>query len=394
MTLITPNNFPFVTLLVLLLFATDALAAKAPELSYRQKKILYQAQKSLQVGDAKQCAAMITQQQQKTNPLPAPFYALLGTCYYQSQQYDLASQSFAQALAQQPEDADLSLNRATCLYQAGDYLQAGEQFSTTYRLRSGRDSELLYQAAVAFYQGKDFQRASQSLQRLLSEATEPHTSWMELLLSCQLALHKWDEAGEQLQHLLRERPAHEPYWRLLAQLNVQQEHYQQATTAMEVMFQLKPPTNEDLKNLAGLYNYLNLPLRAADLLRRAYGDRPTQQQVEELANLYQRGFDFRQALAVVELGLEQWEQSAALQNLRTRLFYEQGRYEELLIEEPKGSQLTAQQHLLQGYAAWQLGRWTQACSFFKQALSDAKCASQAHNALEVLDLLLQTAEEG
>jgi hypothetical protein len=72
--------------------------------------------------------------------------------------------------------------------------------------------------------------------------------------------------------------------------------------------------------------------------------------------------------------------------------YEQGRYKALLAASGKQADLLPEQILIQGYAAWHLGRWQSACTFFNRAKAFAKVRGQAENALDVLTTLLKSAE--
>lgn len=383
-----------ISLLLLGCLSLSAFAADSPKLTYRQNKALYQAQKALEVGDARQCIEIVSQYLDDDETAPYPFYSLLGTCYYQLKDYKSASGAFKKALELAPENAEISLGLATCLYLKEDYIGAGKQFVATYEMGETKDHKLLYQAAVAFYMGKDFRHSKGVLKELLEISDRPDSAWNELLISCFLELKEWAEAQEFVHHLLRKKPGHEPYWRLSAQLYLQQQDYRQAASAMEVVNFLSPPATDDLKLLAGLYSYLNIPLRAADLLGQAYSPKFTPDQIEEVAGLYQRGFDYKKAAKVVEQGLKRWPDSLELKILSAQLLYQQGRYQELLQSASGDSVLSAQHSLLIGYAAWHLGMWLQAKKYFRRARSDPKYMKQSRHAIEVLDLLLQADAEG
>jgi len=369
--------------------SVSVLAADSSKMSYRQNKIIYQAQKALEVGDAQQCTRIVLQYLDEQEATPYQFYSLLGTCQYQLQDFSAATRAFATAFSQEPENPEISSALATSLYLHEDYTAAAKQFAVTYQLSTDKEPQLLYQSAVAFYMAKDFRQAVTALKQLVKESNADDSSWNELLLSCYLELKEWTEAQQHLQQLLQQKPEHEPYWRLLAQLYLQQKDYRQAAFAMEIVSRLQPSAAEDLKFLAGLYNYLNIPLRAADLLAQAYGPAPLPQQVEELAGLYLRGYDYSKAMTVIEMGLQRWPDSVPLGSLLTQLLYQQGRYQDVLKSTAAGSE----QSLLKGYAAWHLGRWTEARKFFLQAASDKRYHAQSRHALEVLELLLQAAAE-
>jgi tetratricopeptide (TPR) repeat protein len=382
--------------LALFCFCAASHGAWGGDLSYGQKKILYQAQKALSVGDPGQCARIIGQYgRENKNRLPARFSDLLGTCLYQTGAYADAAKAFECALEDQPGKSDLLQKLATCHYQAGSFVSAGKDFTAAFDACADDavpDPELLYHAAVSFYQGKNMASAARCLERLFSLVQKREKSWNELLLSCYLELKAWKKAHALIDTLLKDAPANESYWRLLTQVYLQQERYLEAAGAMEIRFKLKPPTREEMNNLAGLYRYLNLPLRAARVVRQMAGDAPGPEDIERLAGLYMQGYDLSCALETVEQGLAKGYDVPRLKVLHTRLMYEQGRYKALLAASGKQADLLPEQILIQGYAAWHLGRWQSACTFFNRAKAFAKVRGQAENALDVLTTLLKSAE--
>ncbi len=362
------------------------------KLTFRQNKHLYQAQKALQVGDAQQCVTMIhSYMAEYPDDIPAPFYTLLGTSYHRLNDTPKATQAFAKALELQPDDAQLSINLATCYYLDNHYDLAGRQFAHSYQLQQTKDPELLYQSAIAFIQGQQYPQAKHSLTTLLNSGVAAKANWYELLLSCHIELKEWRQGQKLLDRLLHQHPEHEPYWRLKAQIALQQEHYPEAASALEVTLRLHGDNREDLTQLAGLYRYLQAPLRAADLLTRAYGTAPAAQQSLEIARLYHQGYAHDQALKVVDSALQRTPKDEELHSFKAQLLYDRGSYQQLLSL--AATSATPRRHLLQGYAAWQLGQWQTARNHFKQALSDRRFRSQARNALDVLDLLAQAERE-
>ncbi|MBN2645419.1 MAG: tetratricopeptide repeat protein [Desulfuromonadaceae bacterium] len=388
----TPLYRIAITLAFCLVIQCGIVPAANAKLTFRQNKHLYQAQKALQVGDAQQCVTMIhSYMAEYPEDIPYPFFSLLGACYHQMNDYPKATQAFAKALDLQPDDAQLSINLATCYYLNGHYIEAGHQFTLSYQLQPTKDPELLYQSAIAFIQGKQYPEAKQSLTRLLDSVAAAKTTWYELLLSCHIELKEWRQGQQLLDRLVQQQPEHEPYWRLKAQIALQQEQYVAAASALEVALRLRGDTRDDLIQLAGLYRYLRAPLRAADLLQRAYGAEPSADQSLEIARLYTQGCAYPQALPEVEAALRRAPQHAELISLKAQLLYDQGQYQQLLALNDAAT--APRQHLLQGYAAWQLGQWDQARRQFQKALANPQFRGQARNALDILDLLAEAQHE-
>ncbi|MBN2704807.1 MAG: tetratricopeptide repeat protein [Deltaproteobacteria bacterium] len=388
-----PLSFLFV--LVFSLWCCLPARGSAQRLSLRQNRILYQAQKARALGDVAQAAAMIRQyQEENQEALPLPFYRLLGTCCYEMQQYGRAAEAFGQALALDAGDADIVHSLAVCYYLDGRYQDAGIQFLRTQQLRPEAGSEFIYQAAVSFYQAQDFAQSRQTLAQLPLATLEPRSREIELFLNCLVELKDWPTAEKYLDDLLESIPAHAPYWRLLAQIHLHRQQYGPAATALEVLLRLQVASPEELANLAALYSYLNLPLRAAALLERVYGEEPDPQQVKEIATLYRRGFNYRAAFRVTEAALNRdLNEKPELKFLRAQMLYEQGRYRQLLDDYSPAAGNDAKISLLLGYAAWHLNAWKQAQSFFEIAQRDDHLREQARSAQAVLAYFLSGADQ-
>lgn len=377
-------------ILVLSLYGTVSTADAA--MTFKQNKLLYQAQKTLNIGDAAQCIRMLEDHiAEQQDQVPYQVYSLLGASYHLQKDYSQAAKNFTTALNLQPEDTHISTNLATCYYLDSHYKQAGEQFAHSYLLSNSTSPELLYQSAIAFIQGGDYGDAKHSLTALLDSGVPAKNSWYELLLSCHIELQEWQLGQQLLDQLLSIQPAHEPYWRLKAQISMQQEQFLAAAAALEVALHLSKDNYANLTQLASLYRYLQAPLRAADLLKRAYGTTPTAQQSAEIARLYHQGYAFEQALSEMHTALQNHPNDEELLNLNAQLLYDSGNYQQLL--ELAVTPELPSQNLLQGYAAWQLGQWQVASSHFNRALKDRRFAAQARNALEVINLLAEAKRE-
>lgn len=391
------NQLILCSTVLLVLLSSGAYTApnvNAANLTFRQTKHLYLAQKALEVGDSNQAIHLIHQyEQQHPIDTPAPFYALLGRCYHVLDNHRQAATAFATALSLQPDSAEFSLNLATCHYLNGDFLQAGQQFSNTYRLKQPQDGELLYQAAIAYVQGDDYPHAQQRLAQLISDSNTIKQAWQELLLTCQIEQKQWPQAQQLLRTLLEQDPHHLPYWRLQTQLHLHQQAYAKAASSMEVMLRLQPPSDSELRQLAEVYRYLQAPLRCGQLLEQLHGEAVTAKQQHEIATLYQQGFDYSHALTLVRKGLQQWPNDPALSTLHAQLLYTQRNYQQLIELPSFDQQTTGQQQILKGYAAWHLGLWEKAQTNFRLATSDQQYRTQAKNALEVLELLVHEQDE-
>ena len=376
--------------LVLLWGAGIPLAAEkkkeeGPKYTRNQQTALYQANVALtQENDPARTVAVLEEFLKK---YPQEEHHLvhyvLGLAFHRQEKLDRAGKAYARALEMQPDHLPSCLNLAVVHYERKNPLEAARLWERAFPLSPKADPTLLYQAGAGYYEAKKYEDSARVLKKLLHLEGQPQKGWMELYIHVLMELGRNDEAIRELTGFLNRYPQEEGYWRLLAQLHLNAKKYRPAAAALEVAYRLKPPRDEAWKQLASIYFHLGSPLAGVKHLRRAYGPRPKAEQCDEMARWLEQAGRTDQALAELDRAIET-EPTAQRHLTKARLLYDHGRYRESLESSALAVKLSPkfhQAHLLQGYAALELGRLDEAEKAFTQAAKSEKHKPQALAAL-------------
>jgi tetratricopeptide (TPR) repeat protein len=352
--------------------------------------MLYQAQQHFQKDDYGRCCQVI-----EDYLLAHPenrhgrFFLLLGNGYFRLKDFPKAQAAYRQGLDLQPRDPMFHLNLALALENGGQTRQAADQYLRAYEVRNEPDPQLLYRAAALLAGTKQYRRAAKVLGQLGRRHPPVRTEWLELLLYVDFELQDYGAAVRVTEQLLARAPDKVVYWQQLAQLRLQRKQYLGAAAAYEVVYRSRPPSRKELEQLAELYLYVNLPLRAAQALERIAPDDRSRGDLQRLAGLYRRGGLAEEAERCLTRLMERWPDAEACQ-LKAELLYERGAYEQalqLLDNACESYPEHARLYLQRGYAAWQLQDWERAARSFVAAQRFKSTRSRATAALEIIEVL-------
>ncbi len=318
-------------------------------------------------------------------------FLVLGNCHYQQQDMIQAREAFRKGLAVSPRNDMLHANLAAASYGLERYEEAAVHFEKAYSYRKEPGPELLYQAGVAYFQAKQYERCQDVLHKLLTKSEELRTEWAEVLTYSYVRQGKWSRAEETILDLLDRSPGTKEYWKLLAQVHLQQKAYQEAASALEIAYRIRPPDPSGWRELSDIYAYIGAPLQAAETLKKSFGEAPKAKDWSELARLFARGFRYEQAISCLDRAIER-EGTAALFEEKGRMCYAAGRYEEAIqamqsaaAKDSRGGE----PYLWIGYAACQLLDWDLAHEAFSKAKQFTACQRQAEQGLESVRSILQ-----
>lgn len=360
------------------------------KLSLQASRMLYQAQQHFQKDDYGRCCRVI-----EDYLLAHPenrhgrFFLLLGNSYFRLKAFAKAQTAYRQGLELQPRDPMFHLNLALALENGGQTRQAADQYLRAYEVRNEPDPQLLYRAAALLAGTKQYRRAAKVLGQLGRRHPPARTEWLELLLYVHFELQDYGAAIRVTEQLLAMAPEKIVYWQQLAQLRLQRKQYLGAAAAYEVVYRSRPPSRKELEQLAELYLYVNLPLRAAQALERIAPDDRSRGDLQRLAGLYRRGGLAEEAERCLTRLMERWPDAEACQ-LKAELLYERGAYEQALQLLDKACESYpehARLYLQRGYAAWQLQDWERAARSFVAAQRFKSTRSRATAALEIIEVL-------
>ncbi len=376
----------------LVLLSGSLLFAGDRPLSYRETKVIYKAKASLDRGNAQQCVDLLEQFISKDHTdVPYQFYMLLGNGCFQLNNAEQAGEAYRKALTIRPENPDLLVNYATALYMQEKYKEAAEAFAKSFKCRKAEDPDLLYRAGACYYQGELYREAKGVLDTLMAQAESPRKEWVELLVFTDVKLKNWDNAIKVLKKLVQQEPNDAKFWKLLAHVSINQGNYQDSVVSLEIAYHLKDPSKSELEGLASLYSYLGVPLKAAEILTKAYGTDQDTKQLLQIARLYARGYMQNDALRLYRIVLHEVPSEVLVKEMIS-LLYESCEFHEMVaLVEQAVNQYGFDDpslYLMKGYAAWHLQDWDLAQSSFKVARASKRYRNQAEGALEIITGLM------
>ncbi|GBC62342.1 hypothetical protein DENIS_3311 [Desulfonema ishimotonii] len=389
-------------LLALLWLATPAplyagRPAEKQQMTRNEQQALYAAQEAMKKEDFG-TARQVLQNHLRNHPNEAGplFYYALGNAWYMGGKAKPAYDAYKKGFQIDPTSCALCLNLGRVAYELEKYQTAGGLFEKAHRLGKGqKNPDLLYQAGVAYYQGKSLKNAKRVLKRLVSGKRRPDKSCLQLLIQVHLDLKEWKSAEKIVRDFLKQEQENTEYWQLLAQIRMRREDYRGAASALEIIYSLRKPTSKELEELANLYFYLNVPLKAVRTLERAYGPAPKPAHCEKLARAAVQAQQPDRAIRYLNMAIGQTPASKYHLE-KGRIYYEQGRWNEATTslricvrQNPK--QAAAQ--ILLGYCLMEKGAWAEARTVFLAAEKDQKYRKEARDALAMLKEISEAADQ-
>ncbi|WP_457572218.1 tetratricopeptide repeat protein [Desulfovulcanus sp.] len=377
---------------LLFFFNFSALAGQShTEIPLAVQKTLYASQKAIEQKDYAQARKFLLDYLQKYPQKPhAMIYYLLGNAWYLSHDLQKAYNAYKTGIALDPKYFPLCLNLAQVAYELGKYREAGKFFEQVFAsasLAEKPDRELLYNAALAWYQAKAYHKALQPLERLLTRTTDKiQKDWIELYVYVLLELKKFKKAGKVISNYLAHDPTVSKFWKLLAQIAIQQEDYAQAVSALEVAYKFKPPTPKEWLEIANIYFYLNVPLKAARALEKAYGVAPNPKECEELARGFAQANRLDKAIHYLDLALQK-EPTSRRYLEKGQIYYSHGQWAKAARAFQNAlhmDQKNGLAHFMLGLCAMEMEDLSLAQKAFSQASKYSKYKDQAEAFLAAL----------
>lgn len=381
------------------LSAALAEAGSSP-LPRMAKKALYSAQQATEKQKHDKAIRILESYLEAHKARPAEIFLMLGNLLFSQKHPEKAVTVYRKGLSLHPENLELTLNAAVATYQAGHFNDSAGFFIRAHELQqilpdAAKEPDLLYKAASAHCQEKNWADAETILHRLTAGARTVEPDWLKLLVHVQTRQENWKGALQTVDRLLTVDPENTEIWQLLAQLHIHQKQHRQAAAALEIAYRITPPDKTGWEDLADLYRYLNAPLKAVACYKKAYGPKMTQKQYERLAELYARAFRYGDAVAMIQKTIEL--QSSADGYLtkgqylyRTMKMDDAARaFEKCLELDPKNGKA----NLMLGFCSLDLKDWLQAKRSFSRAAEHEEYRSRALTSLAVVEDLIAARQE-
>jgi tetratricopeptide (TPR) repeat protein len=370
---------------------------EAQKLPPEALKALYEAQ--MLMGEEKWDEAIaILNTYLATRPpdVPAIVYMQIGNCWYYKENFEETRKAFEKAYEIDPSDVKVLANYANITYQTERFVEAAGLWEKLYGMQDPPESKILYQAAAAYYQGEDLKNSKRVLKRMLELPGPAEHKWYELIIDICFQLEEYAEAEGYILEFLEVKPYQSKYWRMLSQIRLDKEELRKGTSDLEIAFQVEAPTKQNQwKNLADLYNYVNAPLMSVRCLKEAYKEAKDAEGFVRMAQAYKSTFRYDEATKILDEGFKK-NPSADLLFEKGRVLYDATRFREAIDafkECVKLDPKRGEAYTLMGFAAWSLMDWDEARTAFADASRLPKFRVQSNSAIDVLDRLIDERED-
>jgi tetratricopeptide (TPR) repeat protein len=198
------------------------------------------------------------------------------------------------------------------------------------------------------------------------------------------------EALDLAHTLTRQTPTIAKWWKALAHIQLNAEHYEDALMALTIYSFLTPMSMEEKKLLADLNLQLNIPVKAAPLYEACLKEKKDKQMLQQLAAAYRQLGKPEMALAVID-AVDPDSDDADIVLLKGELYYSMDKFEQA-VEAYKRAARNKGRHvgrawLMAGYAAWQINDIAASKDAFARAAKHRRQRKAANTALKQLAML-------
>lgn len=385
----------------------DKKWGKSDTVGERTGKRLSKALEYLQAEKFDQAAAELAQLRVKSlNPFErAQVYRVQAFVVYGKGNTAGARDLLAKALAENaltPEDqANVRFQIAQLYLSEQKWPQVVEHLNEWFKATENPNSAAYYLLAVAHYQMENVDAALEPARKAVELSDEPSEAWMQLLLAIRLTRKEYEEAIPILEQLLTRYPK-KLYWVQLSTVYGALSRFEEAVVPLQLAWsqgELTEPA--EVRRLAQLLLYLDLPLPAAQMLEKAAAEGKLKRDDAEAFELLSNGWivarEYEKSLAPlahaaelspkgelfvrlaqVHIQREEWEQ--ATQALQKAL-------------DKGGLTSPGDAKILMGIALYSLKRHDQARTWFARAADHQETAEEAKAWLQQVEVQLASAPQ-
>jgi len=205
-----------------------------------------------------------------------------------------------------PENqAELSFNIAQMWLQEQNWDKGIAGLEAYLKLVETPNATPYHLLAIAYFQKADYEGALAPAQTAYEISDEPSEGVLQLLLAVRLTLRQYRESAPILEELVANYPQ-KKYYVQLSTVHGALEQFDKALVPLQLAYvQDLLDQDSDLRRLAQLLLFLELPYRAALVLERGIEDEiiePDEQAFEMLSNSWIGAREFDQAVAPLESG--------------------------------------------------------------------------------------------
>ncbi len=365
--------------------------SEAPKLTPAVQKAVYTAQQAMEKKDylkAEECLKKFI----KKNPKKAHYlveFTLANTLAVAGKDRD-ALPHYMAAANLYPGFTAAWQNMGKIYFDLKQYDKAGNCLLKAYELNEKKNHSLLYYAAVSYIMAKKERKALPHLEYLVSgEAGAPKTEWLEALLKVYMDLKLKEKAFAVVRRLIDENGDDPRWWKILAQLHLQQSDYEKAAAALTIHSYLTSINRQDIMLLGDLNNAIGVPLNAAQYYEKALTLKNNVADYEKLASAYIAAHRPAKAIEVLNRVLEE-KPTSTLWFMMGHVLYEEenfGKAYNAFDQSARLDRKSGRAYLMMGYCALQMDKKKTARSAFQKATRFPKQRKIAKELLKQVALL-------
>jgi tetratricopeptide (TPR) repeat protein len=272
------------------------------------------------------------------------------------------------------------------MYMSDNKFDKGQQVLTRYMQESCNPvPEAHISLAIIHAEKKQFRESLKHADLALIKSKTPREAWLQLKLALHFELKEMSRCAEVLVHLIALSPMKETYFKQLQGVltEIKKDHEALAVLALAERRGFLDEESE-LRNLYNMYMFMEIPLKAANVLDRGITQKnvqPTEKNLESLANawLAAREYDKAEAaMARAAKASDKGELYKQLGQIQMEKENWKGALESLQLARKKGNlKNPGEASFLAGVCAVQLKQWKTAEAALREAMQHEKTAKMA-----------------
>ncbi len=382
---------PFV--IVTYSIAQEREEKKDNKLTTEARLSIFKAQTAMSEEKPEEALAILDKYLATQPPVvPPAVYELYAYIWLEKKDNEKALKYFKIMYEAEPDNAKVLKNLASLTFQVERYAEAAALFEKLYEIEevTTLGGSLPY-AAQAYMMAEDLVNSKRLFKKLVGLPGRIEAKWYEVLINICLEQDEMKEAEQYIIDLLRINPVQARYWKHLAQIRINREEWQAATSDLEISHRVEAPHSlNEWMTLGDLYRTaVNAPLMGARCYIEAYKENSVEKGYISISRTYQTAYRYDDAVKTLNEGIRKNPASTALLLEKGRVLYDARRYTEAIaaLEEClKIDPRSGDAYFQIGLSAWTLKEWDRARTAFVQAkrLSE-KYSTQCDSVIDLLD---------
>jgi len=324
----------------------------------------------------------------------------LGRIFYDTNRFSEAIETFNNCLALRaaplPVIQNVRLNLLQSYVAANSYQKAIEQFSLWREKESSPSPDVLALGGSLYAYIKQYEKAIEYLKQAIVAGKQVNESWYRTLLSVYFEKQDYLAATDLLRVLISTYPDNTLYWTQLFSGYYYLNDFKNALAILELAYTKHILTSDsDIANLAKLYLYLGIPVKAVTLIKTEMKNNHltnNSNNLQLLANAYvqSRQWDdaaktYRQIAAI--------DHSENFNLLAAQLFFQTHQWQSvidmLVLETTKNATDDGQFYILAGRAMMELHEPNKALQAFTKAKAQSATKAEAEKWIGYIEALAQ-----